>query len=175
MKFKLLGIIIIPSPPPVTLYICMEIFDLYRFQIHVPEMMMMSSLYRMRLLLLIVILISITSTSRGVFIWDEDYVICNTASYQDNQDPYHLGIASALTIVSKNTADNGYNYYATSEFTDGLTYGHGVCNGRISNKDCSGCLLVAQRTILLQCPNRLGAQLQLVDCRIRYEIYPFIE
>lgn len=68
------------------------------------------------------------------------------------------------------------DYYAASPFTGGIASGHGACNGELSEADCSSCMLVAHDQISFACDRRVGGQVQLKDCRLRFEIiYPFIE
>ncbi|KAL3725580.1 hypothetical protein ACJRO7_030586 [Eucalyptus globulus] len=73
------------------------------------------------------------------------------------------------------TADSGYNKYCQSTGDDNKCYGHAVCNGAISHPDCTTCLSEAWKYIFDDCTYSIGAQVQLKDCRFRYEHYPFTE
>ncbi|XP_031375428.1 antifungal protein ginkbilobin-like protein [Punica granatum] len=72
-----------------------------------------------------------------------------------------------------NTAMKGHNYYTTTHFFGAIVYGHGACNGQLEQLNCNDCLNAAEEA--LACDSSVGAQVQLQDCRIRYENYPFIE
>lgn len=88
-----------------------------------------------------------------------------------------FAIATGQCLVAlKDTPDReSYDYYVTSRFGGGIVFGHGNCNGAISQSSSSDCLRAALDA-LVPCALSVGAQLvQLEDCRIRYEAYPFNE
>ncbi|PKH75971.1 hypothetical protein CRG98_050036 [Punica granatum] len=110
------------------------------------------------------------------------YKICNGESYDPHDGPDYIGsplffvIQFVLGDVMENTAaSQGHSYYAVSQEPDAIAYGHGACDGKLAETDCSTCMSVAHERILDECKDRIGGQLQLQDCRIRFEIYPFIE
>ncbi|KAF8020491.1 hypothetical protein BT93_G1032 [Corymbia citriodora subsp. variegata] len=103
------------------------------------------------------------------------YKICNgdastTFAYKDS-------VKDLLQdIVDKTSSSGFYNYYSESmEFLTKTCYGHGACNGHLSHPDCDACLSAAKQKILELCKLSVGAQVQLTDCRIRYEDYFFQE
>lgn len=71
--------------------------------------------------------------------------------------------------------DSAFNYYTQSTDLDISCYGHSACNGAISTFGCFSCLLWAKGVLTDDCPQNTGAQVQLKDCRMRYENYPFTE
>ncbi|KAL3735538.1 antifungal protein ginkbilobin-like protein [Eucalyptus grandis] len=101
--------------------------------------------------------------------------ICNPDTYSDDS-LYAFNVEEALYAIPYNTATQGFNYYTVSSNDLAKCYAHGACNGEISYNDCYICLETAVYQIMNQyCPLRIGGHLQLVDCRIRYENYPFKE
>ncbi|KAI4368987.1 hypothetical protein MLD38_017482 [Melastoma candidum] len=104
------------------------------------------------------------------------YGICNNKTYEENSS-FDRTLRDVLYQVKENTAYNKYDYYNESPWPgpSPIGYGHGRCNSQIRYGYCSECLRVAASQILRDCSMRVGAQLQLVDCRIRYEQYEFGE
>lgn len=102
------------------------------------------------------------------------YKICNDIKFgQDSAIGWN--IVSVLNDDVTYTSSNGYNYYNRSPGETDIAYGHGACNGQISAADCNECMTDASRRLFTGCPRNTGAQVQLHDCRLRYEIYPFTE
>ncbi|CAN1196247.1 hypothetical protein LINPERHAP2_LOCUS43469 [Linum perenne] len=54
-----------------------------------------------------------------------------------------------------------------------LLYAYANCTGGPYYGDCQGCLAWAKRTIVRNCPHRLGAKVVRDMCYMRYEEYPF--
>lgn len=100
--------------------------------------------------------------------------ICNGIKF-DQSSPISSSIYYVQNDVAIHTSDHGYNYYTSSPWDMNIAYGHGVCNGGLSGQDCDACMLEAFTRITRGCPRNTGAQVQLGDCRIRYEIYAFLE
>ena len=102
------------------------------------------------------------------------YKICNgdtATSWAYNDEVNDL-----LQDIVDSTSDFGFNYYSKeAQLLVKTSFGHGVCNGLLSPPDCKTCLGDAKQLILKYCPLSVGAQLQLQDCRIRYEDYEFNE
>lgn len=86
-------------------------------------------------------------------------------------DAYETNYVTVMDDVCAYTPMNGFNYY-TSCFD---CHGHGVCNGVLTQSDCNECLKEARDHLFNECRLRVGAQVQLKDCRIRYENYEFSE
>lgn len=85
-------------------------------------------------------------------------------------DPYSDEISVvALYLLNQNTPNKGYNYYAYS----GKCYGHVACNGAVTQQDCFDCTYAAEDHLYNIYDTSLGAQIHLIDCRVRYEDYPF--
>lgn len=100
------------------------------------------------------------------------YTICNRQVYRD-EDLYQVSINDVLYHLQNKTVFNGHDYYYSSPWPGPtpICYGHSACNGQITHDDCSKCMAVALQQITDQCPEVIGAQIQLVDCRARYEQY----
>ena len=102
--------------------------------------------------------------------------LCNEQAYGDN-DPFQANLNNILNHLPDGTAHNKYNYYLEYPWDgpDPICYGHGVCNRQFSLNDCIQCMNSAAQQIIDECPKSIGAQIQLVDCRVRYEQYNFNE
>ena len=96
------------------------------------------------------------------------YKICNEDS--SSTWAYNHVLNDLLQDIVNHTSHSGFNYY--SEKDELLTlpcYGHGGCNGLLTPPDCHTCLGDAKNLIQKLCHFSCSAQLQLRDCRIRYE------
>lgn len=106
----------------------------------------------------------------------------NIVSYECSNRLYDAGstfsftLETVLTDLKIHTATAGYDYYGSSCPAGGsLVYGHGVCSESLSMADCNLCMNTAYWNVLNKCSLRMGAQMQLQDCRMRYEDYEFKE
>lgn len=102
------------------------------------------------------------------------YIACSNDQF-DPQDPFLKSLNYVLSDVVSHTATHGYDFYSTSPWQDAKAYAHAACNGAIPNADCGACLSVVYTKLLNLCAFRFGGQLQVQDCRVRYERYPFAE
>lgn len=102
------------------------------------------------------------------------YKICNGIKYQWG-DTYGTRVESVLQDLVHETQYHGYSYYSHDTYSGQGCYGHAACNGALSQDDCFSCLFAARDRLKEVCPLDTGAQLQLRDCRIRYENYQFSE
>lgn len=98
------------------------------------------------------------------------YFICGDR--YDVSSPFKRSVNYILSDTVAQTPNRGYDYYTSSPWPDTSAYGHGACNGAISGVDCRACLGVAFPKTLNECPLRVGAQLQLRDCRIKVRELP---
>lgn len=104
-------------------------------------------------------------------------ILCSNVEY-DFYDPYGSSVNYVLTDVGIHTPTVDpppYEYYSISPWASNVAYGYGACNGFLSESDCHDCLSTAFVTVIGSCQQNTGAQVQLVDCVIRYENYPFQE
>lgn len=97
--------------------------------------------------------------------------ICSQRTYSSEIDPYNGELWIVLDDLVLYTSDNGCNYYAQH----GSCYSHGTCSAGLAKSDCGDCLDLAKNTLYAECGLGRGAQVQIQDCRMRYEDYPFIE
>lgn len=102
------------------------------------------------------------------------YSLCNRNSYNPSDD-FGSVCNTALDNVCTDTERYGYDFYATTTHLGTICYAHGACNRALSGGDCTSCLDLARNELSLVCNMRIGGQVQLQDCRIRYENYPFTE
>ncbi|KAL3753258.1 hypothetical protein ACJRO7_000624 [Eucalyptus globulus] len=101
--------------------------------------------------------------------------ICNGNVY-GSSDPYANSVSYVLEDLATVTANHpGYDYYTQSPYVEATAYGHALCSASLSFTDCGTCVSSAKSQILSNCPNSIGVQMQLQDCRMRYENYPFSE
>jgi len=82
---------------------------------------------------------------------------------------------SVLQDLEYNTPGNGFDYYVQATVSRQDCYGHAACNGALLQEDCFVCLISAKKDLEDGCPENTGAQVQLKDCRMRYENYRFNE
>lgn len=102
-------------------------------------------------------------------------VLCNNDAY-DPGDGYRASVQDCLADLIGNTAGQGYSYYASRPAPNNtFVYGHAACYGGLSSTDCTGCLGLAFPKLLNGCLYRIGSQIQVQDCRLRFENYPFTE
>lgn len=102
------------------------------------------------------------------------YKLCNVIKFRFGST-YGNQVDSVLQDLVYKTTDNGFDYYRRSTVLDQGCYGHAACNGALLHYDCFTCLISVGYDIRDGCPENTGAQVQLKDCRIRYENYYFIE
>ncbi|KAF8019889.1 hypothetical protein BT93_G0548 [Corymbia citriodora subsp. variegata] len=99
---------------------------------------------------------------------------CNSRTYTA-YSPYDFNLRQVLSYITYKTADSGYSAFTESDVNGDPCYGHGACYGGLTHPDCTSCLKTAASNLWDGCPMRVGGQIQLQDCRIRYENYPFSE
>ncbi|OWM78014.1 hypothetical protein CDL15_Pgr018583 [Punica granatum] len=123
-----------------------------------------------------VIMIVLLSVGWGYPDTKRIYFHCSDDSYEINAS-FNQSLSSILDDLVDQTPKSGFNYYSSSS-TDPdnvVAYGHGACNGELTIPDCHICMQQACFQILVDCEQKLGGQVQLKDCRLRYEDYPFVE
>lgn len=103
------------------------------------------------------------------------YRICNGARHFKTLSPYGDAVYDVIDDLLRHTETNDFNYYSSSQRDGVSAYGHAACNGEISQLACGLCLSDVHCKLLDYCGNSIGAQIQVRDCRLRYENYPFIE
>ncbi|KAK4721259.1 hypothetical protein R3W88_011492 [Solanum pinnatisectum] len=100
--------------------------------------------------------------------------ICNGNKY-DMSDSFAKSLAYVLEALQNETPiSQGYDYYVTSPYpNDALAYGHATCTSSLTNSDCATCANYAKSYLITACDRGIGAQIELVDCSMRYEQYSF--
>uniref|UniRef100_A0A3Q7G3F8 Gnk2-homologous domain-containing protein n=1 Tax=Solanum lycopersicum TaxID=4081 RepID=A0A3Q7G3F8_SOLLC len=100
--------------------------------------------------------------------------ICNGNKY-DMSGSFANSLAYVLEALQNETPiSQGYNYYVTSPYpNDALAYGHATCSSSLINSDCAICANYAKSYLMTACDRGIGAQIELIDCSMRYEQYSF--
>ncbi|KAI4368074.1 hypothetical protein MLD38_016677 [Melastoma candidum] len=91
---------------------------------------------------------------------------CNPKAADNTQED---SISDLLEDLIANTPVNGFFQYLTGKGY----YAIAGCNGVISQDECGDCLDDAENKLIIHCRDADGAQIKLVDCRLRFEQYPF--
>lgn len=102
-------------------------------------------------------------------------ILCNKQSFSGN-DAYKNSegyVMSQLINVTPTTDD--YDYYSSSSNPTDNGYGHAACEGHLNSGDCMNCIWYAMGAWINGCFLRIGAQVQMVNCSLRYENYSFEE
>lgn len=102
--------------------------------------------------------------------------ICSDDKY-DEGDLYYKSVRYVLGHLTTDTSLGGYDLYIPTPGPPSYdhVYGHGVCDRELAPADCNSCMEIAVSHLVNDCFLSVGAQIQLQDCRARYESYPFHE
>ncbi|KAL3737128.1 hypothetical protein ACJRO7_025968 [Eucalyptus globulus] len=87
--------------------------------------------------------------------------------------PFPEEMNSVLDALVEETSSTGYNLYAQSTDSGQGCYGHFVCDRLLSRFICHPCLQNVRVDLINGRPSNTGAQVHLVDCRMRYKNYQF--
>ncbi|KAI4370318.1 hypothetical protein MLD38_018681 [Melastoma candidum] len=102
------------------------------------------------------------------------YRICNGNRFPPDWHEKDFPAQFVWKIVRNTPYADGYEYYTDKVYYAIHFYGHGVCTQGLPQNECSQCLYVATDNLWKNCDTSvIGAQIQLRDCRIRYEEYHF--
>lgn len=96
------------------------------------------------------------------------YGLCNVNKYSNGTD-YESNVNTVLKYLVNTAAPRGG--FATYSY--GQINGLLQCRGDVSEQDCKKCSAAASRMAYEDCPNAIGARIQLEFCFIRYENYTF--
>lgn len=125
------------------------------------------------MLILIMPFLGLYGTVRSDPDTDITLLLCNGGRYSEG-DPFATSLADVIQDLESQTPKRKiYNYYNISPFPNSFAYGFASCTQNLTSKDCSTCLSSAKTDMFGTCDDRIGAQVTLHDCRIRYEQYPF--
>jgi len=96
------------------------------------------------------------------------YGLCNVKKYSNGSD-YQNNVNTVLKyLVNAAAPSGGFATYSYGE-VNGLLQ----CRGDVSQKDCQNCSAAVSQMVYQDCPNAIGARIQLEFCFIRYENYTF--
>lgn len=102
------------------------------------------------------------------------YTLCNSTAI--NNFGFDNLVHDVLEDIVENTSVPGYSYYSSNDqIIYSKCFGHGACNGKLTREDSDTSMRRARDLILHSCFHHIGAQLQLQDCRTRFEQYYFYE
>lgn len=101
-------------------------------------------------------------------------ITCNGEHFQAFS-PYDAAVGDVTQDIMEDTPVRGFNHYTWSKDDGATAYEHGACNGIITEAACGRCLGQAFEDLRGRCGLSIGAQVQLRDCRMRYENYFFLE
>ncbi|OWM63854.1 hypothetical protein CDL15_Pgr006116 [Punica granatum] len=100
--------------------------------------------------------------------------LCSADTYDNDHGTYDRGMRFVLGRLRTDTS-RSYDYYVSSPGppTYDYVYARGVCENKLTETDCDSCIRVAVAHLVNDCYMSLGGQVQLQDCFVRYESYPF--
>ena len=97
------------------------------------------------------------------------YGLCNVNKYTNGSE-YESNVNMVLqSLVKATAAPNG----GLATYDYGGVYGLVQCRPDVSHPDCQSCSAAASQLAYQDCPNAIGARIQLGFCFIRYENYSF--
>ncbi|KAK4441679.1 hypothetical protein Salat_0502800 [Sesamum alatum] len=98
---------------------------------------------------------------------------CNENGYAE-EDPYANSVAYVLAdLMNVTPSRQAFDYSTLSPYATAVSYGHATCNTALSNNDCANCLAAGKASVSSGCLNSVGGRVEMVDCAMRYENYPF--
>ncbi|XP_051212252.1 antifungal protein ginkbilobin-like protein [Lolium perenne] len=103
-------------------------------------------------------------------------VRCNGAVYGAG-DPFAESLAYVLAdLLAATPSSRARDAYSISPYPNAFAYGHAKCGGAgLTAADCATCLGSAVGRMNTTCHHAVGARAVLVDCRVRYEQYAFVD
>ncbi|KAI4325354.1 hypothetical protein MLD38_030763 [Melastoma candidum] len=80
-------------------------------------------------------------------------------------------VRNILEMTPKQTS---YELYKSEACYSGVSaIGFSTCSAVLTEDECSQCIQQALENLFQECTHSVGAQVKLVDCRIRYENHDF--
>jgi hypothetical protein len=103
-------------------------------------------------------------------------VLCNGAVYGAG-DPFAESLAYVLAdLLAATPSSRARDAYSISPYPNAFAYGHAACSlAGLTAADCASCLGSAVGQMNATCGHAVGARAVLVDCRVRYEQYAFVD
>jgi hypothetical protein len=97
------------------------------------------------------------------------YGLCNVNKYSNGSE-YERNVNRVLQYLVNAATPTG----GLATYTYGGVYGLLQCRPDVSHHDCQICSAAASQMAYQECPNAIGARIQLEFCFIRYENYSFV-
>ncbi|KAI4378819.1 hypothetical protein MLD38_016248 [Melastoma candidum] len=92
---------------------------------------------------------------------------CNGEVYPFGSD-YAVALKETMEDLYFNVPKSSVlDYYCRHTYSTVTLYGHGVCTSSLSPHDCEECIGSAGYQLFEECTHSIGAQVQLMDCRLR--------
>lgn len=103
----------------------------------------------------------------------EIYAACNVAKYS-NDSQFDSNLQELLKTLTEKAAYAGFGASVYGQEGPNQLSGRLQCRGDLSPADCQACSAQAVKVIHRDCPNAIGARVQLDHCFLRYENYSFL-
>lgn len=100
------------------------------------------------------------------------YAACNVEKYS-NGSAFERNVEKLFYILTRNSLLTGFNASAYGTGSSRV-FGRLQCRGDLSPRDCHTCSLNSLNSIRRDCPNAVGARVQLEYCFLRFENYDFL-
>ncbi|KAL3736891.1 hypothetical protein ACJRO7_025774 [Eucalyptus globulus] len=121
-----------------------------------------------RIIAILTRLLCICNTARGLT--NTTVMYSNVQMYVPSTEYGYLVVETLGDLVQE-TPMWAYGYYNQRPGSEQTVYGHGVCRRKLSQPNCYNCTHLALQTITRQCPNAVGARVQLVACRMSFDYH----
>ncbi|GLJ38392.1 hypothetical protein SUGI_0781760 [Cryptomeria japonica] len=103
----------------------------------------------------------------------EIYTACNVEKYS-NGSQFNTNLEALLKTLTEKAAYAGFGASVYGQETPNEVSGRLQCRGDLSPADCQACSVEAVNVVQRDCPNAIGARVQLEHCFLRYENYTFL-
>lgn len=111
------------------------------------------------------------SSSNGDLDTTPEHMLCNHETYKVGDYADNVAhVLEEMTTVTASCPD--YSYSTQTTHPTDIVYGRSKCNSTLMVSDCVICMQFARASIEM-CAGRIGAQVLLKDCFMRYEPYRF--
>ncbi|GLJ38396.1 hypothetical protein SUGI_0781820 [Cryptomeria japonica] len=101
------------------------------------------------------------------------YAACNVEKFS-NDSQFDSNLAALLKTLTEKAAYASFSASVYGQETLNKVSERLQCRGDLSHADCQVCSAQALKVIHRECPNAIGARVQLEHCFLRYENYTFL-
>ncbi|GLJ38387.1 hypothetical protein SUGI_0781700 [Cryptomeria japonica] len=103
----------------------------------------------------------------------EIYAACNVVKYSKGSE-FDRNLEALFKTLTEKAADSGFGASVYGREKPNQLSGRLQCRGDLSPADCGACSAEAVKVVRRDCPNAIGARVQLEHCFLRYENYTFL-